>query len=351
MRRGFEVVGIEFANQSAVYGWVPPPTRFRKITLFQSRIDKKIFQARLFISLMSECYRSRARHIFFCHYERPAVLLSALAMRGLGRYVYMMNDSKFDDYPRSFWREALKRQFVKPYHGCLAASTRTQDYVRFLGIRPERTVRGYDTISVQRMREQLDAASSVSVSFDERHFTIIARLVEKKNHKIALQAYQTYASQSANPRRLVICGSGSLESELKAQVKSLSLDSFVTFTGFIQTAEVSRILSSTLALILPSTEEQFGQVILEAIAMGLPVLVSEACGARDELVRTGVNGFVFEPDNPEGLAWFMSILARDQNLWLQMASATKRFVSLCDVEGFADGVERLISVAQGHAAS
>jgi L-malate glycosyltransferase len=271
-------------------------------------------------------------------------------MRGLGRHVYMMNESKFDDYPRKLWREVLKREFFRPYHGCLVAGTRTQDYVRLLGIRPERIERGYDTISVQRMRAQLDDNSATSVSFDERHFTIVARLVEKKNHKMALEAYRTYVSRNVNPRRLVICGSGSLENELKAQVESLSLGPFVTFTGFIQTAEVSRILSSTLALILPSTEEQFGQVILEAITMGLPVLVSEACGARDELVRTGVNGFVFEPDNPEGLAWFMSILAMDRNLWLQMANASKRFVPLCDVERFADGVERLIAVSHARPA-
>jgi glycosyltransferase involved in cell wall biosynthesis len=347
MRRGFEVIGIEFANRSHTYEWFPPSTKFRKTTLFNSLIDENVSEAKLFRAVLSACIRSRAQYIFFCHYFQPAVLLSALAMRGLGRNVYMMNESKFDDYPRNFWSEMLKRQFFKPYQGCLAAGTRTQDYVRFLGIRPERIERGYDTISVQRMRAQLDDSSSVSVSFDERHFTIVARLVEKKNHRMALQAYRAYVSQNTNPRRLVVCGSGVLEDELKAQVKSLSLDPFVTFTGFIQTAEVSRILSSTLALILPSTEEQFGQVILEAISMGLPVLVSEACGARDELVRTGVNGFIFEPDNPEGLAWFMSILARDQNLWMQMAGASKRFIPLCDVEGFADGVERLISVSHG----
>jgi L-malate glycosyltransferase len=350
MRRGFEVIGIEFTSQSALYGWKPPATTFRKFTLFQSQLDKGAREFKLFRNLAAQCYSSHAQHIFFCHYEKPAVLLSAFAMRGVGRYVHMMNDSKFDDYPRNFWREMLKRQFFKPYHGCLAAGTRTQDYFRFLGIRPERIVRGYDTISVQRMRAQLNDGSSIPVSFDERHFTIVARLVEKKNHKMALRAYRAYASQSAEPRRLVICGSGALEDDLRAQVKLLSLDPFVTFTGFIQTAEVSRILSSTLALILPSTEEQFGQVVLEAIAMGLPVLVSEACGARDELVRTGVNGFVFEPDNPEGLAWFMSILARDENLWLQMAGSTKRFLPLCDVEGFADGVERLISITSAKAA-
>ena len=216
--------------------------------------------------------------------------------------------------------------------------------MRFLGMRRDRIARGYDTVSVQRMQTQLNDVRSVAVPFDQRHFTIVARLVEKKNHSLALQAYRRYFSESRNPRRLIICGSGFLENELKAEVKSLSLDQFVTFTGFIQTQEVSRVLSSTLALILPSTEEQFGQVVLEAMAIGLPVLVSEACGARDELVRTGVNGFVFEPDNPEGLAWFMSLLASDQKLWMKMADATKRFLPRCDVAGFADGVEQLVSI-------
>ena len=172
-------------------------------------------------------------------------------------------------------------------------------------------------------------------------------MVEKKNHSLVLHAYRRYLSENSSPRRLIICGSGLLQNELKAEVKSLSLDQHVTFTGFIQTTEVSTILSSTLALILPSTEEQFGQVVLEAIALGVPVLVSEACGARDELVRTGVNGFVFEPDNPEGLALFMSLLASDHNLWMKMADATKRFVPLCDVSGFADGVEQLVSTNKG----
>jgi glycosyltransferase involved in cell wall biosynthesis len=347
MSRGFEVIGIEFTSRSSTYEWMPTTTRFKKVTLFDNKSDRSLSEPKLFRALVSICYQSRAHHIFFCHYERPATLFSALAMRGIGRDVYMMNESKFDDFPRNLWREVAKRQFFRPYQGCLAGSKRTQDYMRFLGIRPDRIARGYDTVSVRRMQTQLSDIPSVSVPFDQRHFTIVARLVEKKNHKLALQAYRSYLSESRNPRRLVICGSGFLEKELKTEVTSLSLDKFVTFTGFIQTKDVSRILSSSLALILPSTEEQFGQVVLEAIATGLPVLVSEACGARDELVRTGVNGFVFEPDNPEGLAWFMSLLANDQNLWMKMVSATKRFLPFCDVAGFADGVEQLVSINSG----
>lgn len=343
--RGFDVIGIEFTSRSSTYEWVPAQTKFKKVTLFDS--GTSLSEASLFRALVVKCYQSRAGHFFFCHYERPATLLSALAMRGLGRHVYMMNDSKFDDYPRRLWREVAKRQFFRPYQGCLAGSKRTQDYMRFLGMRDDRIARGYDTVSVQRMKAQLSDVCSLAVPFDQRHFTIVARLVEKKNHSLVLHAYRRYLSENSSPRRLIICGSGLLQNELKAEVKSLSLDQHVTFTGFIQTTEVSTILSSTLALILPSTEEQFGQVVLEAIALGVPVLVSEACGARDELVRTGVNGFVFEPDNPEGLALFMSLLASDHNLWMKMADATKRFVPLCDVSGFADGVEQLVSTNKG----
>jgi glycosyltransferase involved in cell wall biosynthesis len=343
-RRGFKVIGIEFASQSNTYDWLPRQAKFEKITLFHDLVSTDVGELTLFRSLISACYRSRATHIFFCHYSQPAVFLSALAMRAWGRFVYTMNDSKFDDRPRDLAREILKKQLLLPYHGSLAAGARSQDYVRFLGMRSERITLGYDTISVTRMREAVDA-KTLATSFEDRHFTIVARLVAKKNHRLALDAYKLYVSQhDANPRKLVICGSGPLEAELRGQVKALSLESLVTFRGSVPSEEVSRILASTLALILPSTEEQFGQVIPEALAMGAPVLVSEACGARDQLVRNGINGFVFEPDNCEGLAWFMSKLSQDEGLWQRMSGATEQFVSLSDVERFADGVERLMSL-------
>ena len=342
-RRGYDVVGIEFASRSNTYDWVPTTTSFEKITLFENRSLTGIGELTLFRNLLPASVRARARHIFLCHYINPSVFFSAVALRALGRRVYTMIDSKFDDMPRNIWLEMLKYQLLLPYQGCLVAGTRSRDYVRFLGMRPERLVPGYDTVAVSRMREGLESVGSPS--FGSRHFTIIARLIETKNLKMALDAYGRYVSETANPHRLVVCGSGHLEAELKAQVGSLSLQSLVTFTGFVQTAEVSKVLASTLALILSSVGETFGQVVLEAVAAGVPVLVSEPCGARDELVRTGVNGFVFEQDNPQGLALFMAMLSNDQKLWARMVDAAARFVPLTDVERFADGVERLIQDA------
>jgi glycosyltransferase involved in cell wall biosynthesis len=98
----------------------------------------------------------------------------------------------------------------------------------------------------------------------------------------------------------------------------------------------------TLALILPSVEEQFGNVVIEAQATGLPVLISDVCGAWDQMVQSGVNGFVFEPDNSIGLAYFMSLLSEDEELWNRMCSAAQEKARAGDVGQFVRGVQLLI---------
>jgi hypothetical protein len=60
-------------------------------------------------------------------------------------------------------------------------------------------------------------------------------------------------------------------------------------------------------------------------------------------VRSGVNGFVIEPDNPVGTAYFMQLLSEDENLWQRMCIASQQFVERADSARFAEAVEALIS--------
>jgi glycosyltransferase involved in cell wall biosynthesis len=117
----------------------------------------------------------------------------------------------------------------------------------------------------------------------------------------------------------------------------------VHFRGFLQTQEISRAYGTSLALLLPSIEEQFGNVVPEAQAMGLPVILSDNCGSRDVLVRSGVNGFVVEPDNPVGMAFFMKLMSEDESLWRNMCFASQQFVERADTGRFADAVEALLA--------
>jgi len=76
--------------------------------------------------------------------------------------------------------------------------------------------------------------------------------------------------------------------------------------------------------------------------MGVPVILSDNCGARDLLVRTGVNGFVVEPDNPKGMSLFMQMLAESEELWREMSAAAASYSSRGDASRFAESVNSLL---------
>ncbi|HEY4443168.1 MAG TPA: glycosyltransferase, partial [Steroidobacteraceae bacterium] len=101
-----------------------------------------------------------------------------------------------------------------------------------------------------------------------------------------------------------------------------------------------------LALILPSIEEQWGLVVNEALAMGVPILCSDNVGARDSLVRTSVNGYVFESDNAEGLAQLMTRMATDEHEWRRLAVAAGEFAYKGDVCQFVSAVANALGDAQ-----
>jgi glycosyltransferase involved in cell wall biosynthesis len=255
-----------------------------------------------------------------------------------------MNDSKFDDKPRRIGRELFKRLLFIPYNGALAGSKRSAEYLKFFGFSGRDVVFGYDTISIERIKAQTEIPSAPDgVPFNTRHFTVIARLVEKKNLFSVLDAFVLYAQGACRPRTLHLCGSGPLEAQLREKVKELGVAEYVVFRGSVDTTEISRTLGRSLALILASTEEQFGLVVIEAQSMGVPIILTPNCGARDELVRTGVNGFLIEADNPIGMAYFMSLLSRDELLWKRMAANAQRFISLGDSARFADGCIQLMT--------
>lgn len=340
-----QVVGLELASRSRVYDWVPETgTRFSKITLVSGRPLEEISFIELFTKTLRACLSmGRGAQFFMCHYQEPAIFATAVALRLFGKRVYTIGCSKFDDYERALRREFAKSILYFPYNGGIASGIRSCDYMRFMGLPAERVKSPYNSVSLDRIRRLAGTPPAPEgVPFGERHFTIVARLVPKKNISMALEALAQYAAQVRNPRPLHIFGAGPLEAELREQARLSGIAELVHFHGFLQTEEVSRAYGRSLALLLPSIEEQFGNVVPEAMAMGLPLILSDNCGARDLLVRSGVNGFVVEPDNPIGMAYFMQLLSEDDALWRRMCNASQQLAERADSERFAEAVEALL---------
>lgn len=113
------------------------------------------------------------------------------------------------------------------------------------------------------------------------------RLVTDKGIDLLLAAYRQYRDQVAEPLELWLAGTGPLAGLAEQQPGVRAL-------GFVQPAALPALMARCQALVLPSRVENWGVVIHEAAAAGLPVLASRACMAAGRFVRDGVSGFVYE---------------------------------------------------------
>ena len=336
---GYQVTAIEFSGASRDYQWERGElTGAQRVIL--TRAGERLGPVRLGWRLFRAVRQSRAQTAFLCHYEMPAVFLAALLLRLAGCRVVALMVSKFDDYPRFLWREVFKSFLLAPYHAVLTASPRAAQYMRFLGFRRRPIAGGLDTLDLNRMRKL--GAQGAAPGHGARDFLIVARLVEKKNLAFALRAYAAWSAGAANPRRLRIVGYGHLETALRELAAELGIADRVIFMGVADSAQVFRTMRESLCLILPSIEEQFGFVVIEALALGLPVLVSSNAGAVDELIDNGVNGWIVDPYRPAALIAAMALLDRDEAVWTAASEAAWASAERGDVRHFVAGVAALL---------
>jgi glycosyltransferase involved in cell wall biosynthesis len=340
----WQVVGVQWTGKSTTYEWVSPDAKnFSLVTLFPDTAPGSIGFVRKLWRTLSFCLKSKSDTFFFSHYNDAAIIITSMILALLGKRVFCMLLSKFDDYDRKIRLEVFKSLILLPYAGFLTNRGRSEDYIHFLRGRNVPIAYGHNTLSVGEIRSLAGAPPAPGgLPHAARHFTAVSRLVPKKNLGVLVDAYALYKKAVVSPRPLHICGSGELEAELRAKIVAHSLEDFVILRGFQQRPEIAQELAQSLALILPSIEEQFGNVIIEAQAMGVPTLISYNCGALETLVRSGVNGFVVEPDNPAGLAFFMQWLQEDTDLWERLALGCAQFLPRADTPAFVEGVMKLL---------
>jgi glycosyltransferase involved in cell wall biosynthesis len=135
---------------------------------------------------------------------------------------------------------------------------------------------------------------------DVMRLVCIGRLSEQKGHSILLEAAARMAKDGKN-FELVLVGGGELRDVLERRMQALGLDSHVRITGFVSQERVVEELRAARALVLPSLGEGLPVVIMEAFALGRPVLSTFIAGIP-ELVTPGESGWLVPAGSVEALA-------------------------------------------------
>lgn len=336
------VYAVEVATTSQAYAWEPSGdiAGVIKRTLFPGRSYEDIAWPRR-LAAQFHALRKCDMVCFGIPYSEPDMIVLSWLLRFCGVRTVMLTESKYDDKPRQRLAELGKSLLLRAYHAAIVGARRQADYVRFLGFGRRLVLPGYDTVSTDRVRRL--AGGDGDTPYAQRPFVFVGRFVEKKDPRTLIRAFARYANEAGQgARRLVMVGDGPLMPQLRDDAKALGVAGLVDFPGFLGASQVACQLGRALALILPSREEQWGLVVNEALAVGLPVVASSAVGATDMLVREGVNGYIVAPGDVGALAQAMEELSSGHDKWQAMAAASLARAHFGDTERFADAVELLI---------
>jgi glycosyltransferase involved in cell wall biosynthesis len=256
----------------------------------------------------------------------------------------------------------LKRRIVDLYSTALVGGQRHIEYLVELGMPRERIFTGYDVVDnayfARRALEIRNSKSEIRTRYGlpENYFLASARFIEKKNLARLIRAYAEYRDRSQGtgvtdpgyngdaPWDLVLLGDGPLRETLNSQISTLNSQSHVHFPGFKQYDELPVYYALANAFIHASTTEQWGLVVNEAIASGLPVIVSNRCGCVPELVQD--NGFTFEPtDEHELTSRLLQMASLSDDERRRLGDASYRIATNFAPERFSEGLEQAAQLA------
>lgn len=274
--------------------------------------------------------------------EYHKVILEAVK-RNIPRVV--ISDSRHEDEPRKFYKEFIKRLILKAYSSALVAGTSSKNYIVKLGFPSDAVFQPWDVVDNNYFSS---AKHQKSIPFQQRYFLCVSRFITKKNLHKLIEAFSVYRAQGGK-RELVLAGSGELEDSINLAIAKLNMTDVIRLEGFVQYERLPSYLANAISLILPSTSDQWGLVVNEAQAAGIPVLVSVKCGCAVDLVHEGDNGYLFDPFDLQSMVKALQLMdQKNEHEWSKMSLASEMSIKHWDLQNFADGLEKTCHYALRH---
>lgn len=233
--------------------------------------------------------------------------------------------------------QKLSRKYIfKRADAFIGSSTASRENQIAHGADPEKCFISYLTVDLNKYIREKE-------SYGNRKLVCVGGLIVRKGVDLLLDALALTDPSIG----LVVVGDGGERERLTAQAQELGILDRVEFKGFLEGEELYRCYGENAAFVLPTREDCFGLVTLEAMCARLPVITSKYADGAGDLVEDGVSGVVVDPYNKEEFAGAIDKLVLDEDKLRQFGNAGFERINRFTFENVSKGYVAAIESVMG----
>lgn len=323
------VLTADRGSADKLYGWENTGQSALHVVLSKEPVDQPdlVGRVRAFWKLLRE---HSIEDVVLAGYGNLDYLAFILAAWVRGCRVVLFAESW---YPGKLWMDRLKGWLLTATcDGLFVSGKRAERHFRErLGVRGLRLEPGYSVVDNRHFRPRTDAIR-------ERLLLSVARFSPEKDLATLIRAFR--GSRLADSWRLRLIGGGPLEQSLRELAEGCPA---IEFAGWVGYADLPAEYARSAWFVLPSQFEPWGLVVNEAMAAGLPVIASDACGCQPDLI-SDENGHTFTAGDVDGLREILNGLAEpDAPGWQRRSRASLDRIEAFSCDAWARRLLQLLS--------
>jgi 1,2-diacylglycerol 3-alpha-glucosyltransferase len=249
--------------------------------------------------------------------------------------------------------ELLKAEFLNRCSGFVVPGRSAREYLHTQKMDDARIFTAPNAVDNDLFRAATEATRlqpdhwRKELGLPNRYFLFVGRFVSQKGVFDLLSAYAKLDESTREQVGLVYVGDGTARRELEERATAIT-GGMVRFAGFVQRDRLTTYYALAEVLILPTYSDPWGLVVNEAMACGLPVIVSQVAGCAADLVKENWNGLLISPGDVPSLTTSMEKIVSSLDARASMGANSARLVSDYSPIEWSRGIVRAIEALGTH---